>query len=134
MLNRQVSELSAQLTPTAIARTSLAVDTTIGNGTALSGAINSQLFPGGSIITPAAWTAASIGFKVCSTPDGTFVPLRDQIGALVQITGVVIDAAAAYPLPDELFGCLYFKLWSCTAAGVDTNQGADRVLTVVLKG
>lgn len=134
MFNRLVSETPGLLIPNAISRTSIAVTTTIVSGAALSGAINSQLFPGGSIIVPAIWTAANIGFKVCDTLGGTFVPLRDQYGGLVQITGIQAAEADAYPLPDALFGCLFVKLWSCTAAGVDTNQGADRAITVVLKG
>jgi hypothetical protein len=106
----------------------------IANNAAISGAIDNRAASGGSVITPAAWTDANIGFKVCATVDGTFVPLRDQTGALVQITSVQTSEADAYPLPDELFGCLFFKLWSCTAAGVDTNQGAARTLTIVQKG
>lgn len=134
MLNRQVSETSGSLIPNAISRTSLAVATTIVSGTALSGVISSQLFPGGAVIVPSTWTAANIGFKVCDTPAGTFVPFRDQYGGLVQITGVIANAANAYPLPDALFGSLFIKLWSCDAAGADVNQGADRVITVILKG
>lgn len=134
MLNRPVSETSGSLRPTAIARTSLAVATIIVSGAALSGVISSQLFPGGSIMVPATWTAANIGFKVCDTQAGTFVPLRDQYGGLVQITGVIANAAGSYSLPDALFGSLFIELWSCDAAGNDVNQGADRIITVVLKG
>ena len=102
---------------------------------AISNVISFADYSGGSVIVPtAAWTAANMGFTVCDTPDGTFVPLRDQAGSLVQIANVVADTAAAYPLPDELFGCLYFKIHSCTTADVDTNQAATRSLTVILKG
>ena len=47
----------------------------------------------GSIITPAAWTAAAIAFKVCDTPGGTFVPLRGATGAILEITNVVVSGA-----------------------------------------
>jgi len=118
-----------------ISRTPTAVLATIIINTAISNIIGYADFSGGVIIIPtAAWTAANIGFKVCDTQGGTFVPLRDQAAALVQIAGVVADAANAYPLPDELFGCLYFKIHSCDAAGADTNQAAARSLTVMLKG
>lgn len=117
-----------------LTRTPFSATATILNGAAVSNVIPNADFSGGSVITPAAWTAANLGFKVCNTAGGTFVPLRDQSGALVQVTNVQAAEADAYPLPDELFGCLYFELWSCTSAGVDTNQGADRACTVVLKG
>ena len=54
-------------------------------------------------------------------------------GAVVQISGIVANAAAWYKLPDALRGALYAKLWSQTA-GVDTNQAAARSLVVVAKG
>jgi hypothetical protein len=116
-----------------LTRTPTVLAATIAINTAESNVINMSDYSGGQVITPAAWTSAPIAFKVCSTPDGTFVPLRTQAGALVEITNVVANAAAAYPLPDELFGALYFKLWSETA-GSDTNQTAARSLVVTLKG
>lgn len=118
-----------------ITRTPFTALATILNGAAISNSIPMANFSGGSLIFPAAWTAAAAAFKVCSTPAGTFVPLRDQSGVIVEITNIVINAAAAYPLPDELFGCLFFQVWSETpGAGTDANQGANRILTVVLKG
>jgi hypothetical protein len=73
-----------------------------------------------------------MGFKVSDSIGGTFSPLRDESGAVVQISG--IEAAAGwYKLPDALRGALYCKLWSQTA-GVDTNQAAERSLVVVAKG
>jgi hypothetical protein len=105
------------------------------NGAAISNAISMADFSGGLLIFPAAWTAAAAAFKVCSTPGGTFVPLRDQSGAIVEITNIQTAAAGAYPLPDELFGSMYFQVWSENAgAGTDAAQGADRSIGVVLKG
>lgn len=110
------------------------VDLAIAENEAESNAFDMSIFSGGSVLFPAAWTDASAGFKVCGTLDGTYVPLRDGSGALVQITGIITNAAAAYPLPDELFGCRFVKLWSCTSEGVATNQAAARALIAVLKG
>jgi hypothetical protein len=117
-----------------IARMSNILAAVIANGAALSNAIPMSDHRGGMLITPAAWTAAAIAFQICDTPGGTFVPLRGSTGAVIEITNVVTNAAAAYPLPAELTGAAYFKIWSETAgAGTDANQGAARSLTVCLK-
>ena len=113
-------------------RTSSVINPLIANGTALSTPINMAEYAMGQLITPAAWTAAAIAFKVCDTIGGTFVPLRGSTGAIIEITNVV--AAGAFPLPAELLSCQYFKIWSETpGAGTDANQGADRLMTVMLK-
>ena len=113
-------------------RSNTVIQTLIANGQALSTPVQMADFDSGSIITPAAWTAAAIAFKVCDTLGGAYVPLRGSTGAIVEITNVV--ASAAFPLPAELHSAQYFKIWSETAgAGTDTNQGADRVMTVMLK-
>lgn len=114
-------------------RTPSAIAAAIPINTALSNVINMSDYSGGSILIPAAWTAAAIAFKVCDSAGGTFAPLYNQVGVLVEISGIQTAAVAAYPLPDELFGCLYFKLWSETA-GSDTNQTTARSLVVILKG
>ncbi len=72
-----------------------------------------------------------IGFKVAETKDGDYAPLYDGTNALVEIT-VQLDAARAYPLPDEVFAWRYVKLWA-QAAGADVAQSADRTFIVVLK-
>ena len=86
---------------------------------------------GGVIIMPATWTAASIGFKVCDTATGTFVPLYDSSGGLVQISSPT--ASNAYAMPDELYGCRYVKLWSQNGSGTNTTQASSRSLTVMMK-
>jgi hypothetical protein len=80
-----------------------------------------------------AWTSASLGFKVCDTFGGTFAALRDEMGALVEITGIQTAAAGWYKLPAGLRGARYVKLWSETS-GSDTNQAADRALVLTVKG
>ncbi len=109
--------------------------TTIANGTAESAVIDMRDVVGdaGMVGVPSAWTSAAIGFKVCDTENGTFSPLRDESGAIVQISGVQTAAAAFYKLPDALRGALFMKLWS-QSGGVDANQAADRSLVVTAKG
>jgi hypothetical protein len=113
--------------------TSFAV--TIAENAALSGAIDLSNVVGdaGLVGVPSAWTAAAIGFKVSDTLGGTYSPLRDESGAIVQISGIITNAAGWYKLPDALRGAMFVKLWS-QAAGVDTNQAAARSLVVVAKG
>lgn len=102
---------------------------TIAASLALSSAIYTGPFSGGTISLPAGWTSADLGFQVCDTPNGTYTPLYNAAGNLVTITA---SADHAYPLPDELFGAHYVKLWS-QSAGVDAAQAAERVITVHLK-
>ena len=115
-----------------IVKTGVALKTTIPNGTGISGVIDMRDYSMGQIIVPSAWTAAAIAFKVCDTPGGTFVPLCGATGAVVEISGVLTSNSAAYPLPAELLSSMFFQVWSETS-GSSTNQGADRILTVVLK-
>lgn len=107
----------------------------IANGQAESDVIDISHFVGdaGVITIPSAWTAASIGFKVSATSTGTYSALRDEFGNIVQVTGIQTAAAGVYKLPDALRGVLYLKLWSHNA-GVSANQGADRVITLSVKG
>lgn len=104
---------------------------TIANGAAVSGVIDMRFFSGMTVHMPAAWTAASIGFQVCDTADGTFLPLYDKSAAIVEIDGPAVDIA--YAAPAEIFASLYVKLWSQDGAAADTNQGAERALIVTLK-
>ena len=104
---------------------------TIANGASLSDVLCMDGHAGGVVIMPGTWTAASIGFKVCDTSGGTFVPLYDASGGLVQIQSPT--ASNAYVLPEELYGCRYVKLWSQNGSGTNTNQGGARSLTVMMK-
>jgi hypothetical protein len=111
------------------------INLTIGAGTAESEAFSlvDSVGDAGLVGVPGTWTAAAMGFKVSDSIGGTFSPLRDESGAVVQISGIVTNAAGWYKLPDALRGALYAKLWSQTA-GSDTNQAAARSLVVVAKG
>ena len=97
----------------------------------LSNPIDFRSFAGGIIHMPAAWTAASIGFHVSSTVDGTFLPLFDDDDTLVQIDSAAVDQA--YQINDEVFGAHYVKLWSQDGSEGDTAQAAARTLIVDLK-
>jgi len=107
------------------------VTVTIVNGKALSNAFDFSYLTMGVLHMPSAWTAASIGFKVSSESGGTFQPLYDQDGGLVQISSPA--AGKAYALPAELAGAMYVKLWSQNGSGTDTNQGAERSIVLDLK-
>lgn len=116
------------------------MDTTRVNLTIASGTAESEAFTlvdalgnVGMVKTPAAWTAATIGFKVSDSFGGTYAPLRDPTGNLVAVSGVITNAAGWYRLPYELAGAFYVKLWSMNA-GSDVNQEADRALVIVAKG
>jgi hypothetical protein len=102
---------------------------TILSGAALSDGVVFGTYSKGVIHMPAAWTAADIGFYVSSEADGIFQPLYDGANPVVIASP---DADRVFPLPAALAGALYFMLWSNTA-GADTNQGADRSITVELK-
>lgn len=107
---------------------------TIASGEAVSDALDMRDYAVGVIFMPDTWTTADIGAKVCATEDGTYVPLKDlsnAYGTDVSIDGPV--ASAAYILPVYCFGAHYLKLWSHDGSGGDTNQDAERSITVILK-
>lgn len=79
------------------------------------------------------WTAANIGFKVSDTESGTFAPLRDSAGAIVQVSSIQAVGGNWYDLPDALNGVTYFKLWS-QSFGVDVLQTSARTITGIIRG
>ena len=117
------------------ARDAISIDLTIANGAAISAAFNFGAYAGGCVLVLSAWTDANIGFQVCATQTGTFAILRDDAGTPIQVSGIATGAARAYALPAKLTG-MWLKLWSkstTSATETDTNQGAERALTVILK-
>jgi len=112
-------------------RGTTSLEVTIANGTAVSGAFEMSNHAGGLVLMPGAWTAASIGFQVSDSPGGTFYPLYDSGGSLVQIEGPAVDSA--YAIPAEVFGAAWVKLWSQDGSAGEENQTADRSVGVVLK-
>jgi len=111
-------------------RKSYSYPVTIPDGTALSNAISFYEYGYALIHMPAAWTAANIGFQVASEDDGTFLPLYDDAGAIVEIASPAVDQAMRVPV--EVMAARYVMLWSQTG-GADTNQGAERALIVDMK-
>lgn len=115
-----------------IERHSTLAQVTIPAGEALStGIIDFTSHTMGILHMPAEWTAASIGFHVRSSRDGSFLPLYDENGTLVQIASPTINLA--YIFPPELAGVLFFKLWSQNGSGIDADQASGRVVGVDLK-
>jgi hypothetical protein len=102
----------------------------IPNGTALSNTISFYEYGYGILHMPAGWTAANIGFQIASELDGTFLPLYDDTGAIVEIASPAVDQAMRVPV--EVLAARYVKAWSQTG-GADTNQGAERALIFDMK-
>ena len=112
-------------------RASVTATATIGAGAFLSDEIDMQTYSGGNVYIPAVWTPADIGFHVAPASGGTFEPLYDDNGNLVQITvGAVTDRC--YSMPPEVYACRFIKLWSQNA-GVNQNQAAERSMVYELK-
>lgn len=100
---------------------------TILNGTALSNVLSFYEHAYGIVHMPAAWTAADIAFQVASELNGTFQPLYDDAGALVEISSPAVDQAHAIPV--EVLAARFVKLWS-QSGGAGVNQGAERALSL----
>jgi hypothetical protein len=103
---------------------------TIPSGGALSEAINIKSYALGLLHMPSAWTAADIGFQVSSTVGGTYLPLNNEDGGLLVVSGPLVDQA--YVIPARVGAALYVKLWSNTG-GTGENQAAARSIIVDLK-
>lgn len=61
-----------------------------------SAAISSSLILG--IQTPASFTATSLVLLYCATADGTFIPVCNETGAAIGVTGISGSAAQFYDL------------------------------------
>jgi hypothetical protein len=105
---------------------------TIGSGTSLSDALdlrNSNHSVVG-IQMPAAWTAAVLSFEASGDGGATYAPVEKPAdGTELSLT---VEASKYYPLaPGDLYGVQMLKLRSGTS-GAAVNQGADRVIRLVL--
>lgn len=98
---------------------------TIASGGTTSDAFVVGGYSFGGVITPAALTSTALSFSVCGSHGGTYVPLTDTAGATISVT---VAASKAVALPPELFGFAYAKVVG------GSSEGADRVLTITLKG
>jgi len=99
-------------------------------GADLSSVISWHDYAYGILHMPAAWTAADIGFQVASELDGTYQPLYDDAGALVEISSPAVDQAHVVPL--GVLAARFVKLWSQSGGG-GVNQVAERALSVDMK-
>lgn len=110
---------------------------TIANGAALSNAFYFGSTDQGMVLIPSAWTAANIGFQFSATESGTFTFLEHHdSGEPVQIGNIPTSTSVWKEFPPEVKAGMWVKLWSkssTAATETDTNQGAARSLTVVLK-
>lgn len=105
---------------------------TIAASANLSEAFDFRLYSMLTVHMPAAWTPASIGFKVATEEAGTFIPLYDDNGGLVQIDAPAVSKA--YTAPPEFANVRWAKLWSQDGAGANTNQLTNpRVLGLDMK-
>jgi hypothetical protein len=111
-------------------RESYSFNVSIANGVALSNVIAFKEYAYAVLHMPAAWTAADIGFQVSSELDGTFLPLYDDAGALVEISSPA--ASQAHAIPAEVLAARFVKVWSETA-GSGVNQAAARALIIDMK-
>lgn len=102
-------------------------------GAGLSNAVDFRKYAGGALVTPATLDNTTvISFQV--SQDGVnFYTLYDKLNALIYLT-VTLNASRAYPLPDELFGWGWFKVFTCTTGGVAVNQTGAKVFGLCLKG
>lgn len=100
------------------------------------GAIDLTGVAWGSVIMPVAWTAANLAFFACGTRDGTYVPMRDEAGAALMITGIATATADSYYIPGKVnAGGPWTKCRSVTVGTDPTSavlQAADRTIVVVV--
>lgn len=105
----------------------------IANGASLSGEIDLQGFSLQAIVMPSAWTAANLTFQASDTSGGTFNNVHDDAGAEVTVTAAASRCIGLDAVARELDGLRYVKVRSGTS-GTPVNQGAERTLTLLLKG
>ena len=106
---------------------------TIANGQSLSGVIDLEGRTMVGIIMPAAWTAASLTFQACATQTGTYSDLYDDSGIEVAVQAAAARAIAVDLAALKLAPWRYLRIRSGTS-GTPVNQGAERILTLVVKG
>ena len=103
---------------------------TIANGTALSPAVDLTAYTLVAIQLPAGWTAAGLTFQAAND-NQNFGDVYDKTGeyafAAVDVNRLLVCDPSAFA------GIRYLKIRSGTGAA-PVNQGADRVLTLVLRG
>lgn len=108
----------------------------IAGGEAISNAVDISKLQllGVAVIVPSAWTGADIGFEV-SVDGSVWVPLYDDTGARVKISGVATNTSRVYIAPAEVWAAgafPYLRLVSLnTSTGANINQGGVRSLMLI---
>ena len=103
---------------------------TIANGASLSEEIDLGGYGLAAIEMPAAWTAANLTFQAASASAGTFKNVYDAAGNQLTVTA---DASRVLTDIPELAPLRFIKIRSGTS-GTPVNQGAERTITLILKG
>jgi hypothetical protein len=80
----------------------------------------------GMLYVPSNFDGTDLLFHVCSTVNGTYLPLLNDAGVAIQY---VTAASKAVALPPELFGAAYFKIETVT-----DQATSDTVFLVTTKG
>jgi hypothetical protein len=112
------------------------ISVTIENGAAVSDGVQLAKLSliGVAVLVPSAWTGADIGFEV-SVDGSVWVPLYDDTGARVKISGVATNASRVYIAPAEVWAAgafPYLRLVSLnTSTGANINQGGARSLMLI---
>ena len=106
------------------------ITATIASAAALSNEIDLAGSALQTILMPAAWTAAVLTFQIAEATGGTFQDVYDDSGSEVTVT---VAASRAIPMPAEIAGARFVKIRSGTT-GTPVNQGAERLIVVLLKG
>ena len=108
------------------------LETTIANGESLSSLIELGSLTLVGIEIPAGWTAANLTLQTTNESGGTLVDVYDKAGSEYTIT---VGGASRFIVLDksDLQGIgRFIKLRSGTS-GTPVNQGADRVLKLIVK-
>ena len=99
------------------------ITATIANNAQDSSTIDMRGYAQGGFILPAAFTGATVSFKV-SVDDSTYAAFYDSANSLVSIT---VTQAQAYAFPIGLFAFPYVKIRSASA------EGAARSISIARK-
>lgn len=114
-----------------MARSKTTGTVTITSGTSLSGPINLGDKVLSAIIVSAAWTAAALTFQASDDGGTTWKDMYDDGGNEITILSANVVAGRRISVdPSAFAGIDQIKVRSGTG-GSPTNQGADRVLTLV---
>lgn len=98
------------------------ITATIANNAQDSSVIDMRAYAQGGFVLPAAFTGASVSFKV-SVDDSTYVAFYDSANSLVSVT---VTQGQAYAFPIGLFAFPYVKIRSASAEGGARSIGVAR--------